>query len=142
MVVINVSAIKRVRALCNIDLASVVTLDGAKKPRFELLEQLSGDPVLLVDVLYAICKNEADKLGVGDIEFGESMSGDAINEATEAFLGELIDFFPEAKRKVLQKIHSAAQRFDLKSKEHLQKILNDPELDNRIEQALTLSTNS
>lgn len=142
MVVINVAAIKRVRALCNIDLASVVTLDGAKKPRFELLEQLSGDPVLLVDVLYAICKNEADKLGVGDIEFGEAMSGDAISEATEAFLGELIDFFPEAKRKVLQKIHSAALRFELKSREHLQKILNDPELDNRIEQALTLSTNS
>jgi uncharacterized protein (DUF4213/DUF364 family) len=54
-------------------------------------------------VLYAICKNDADKLNVSDVEFGESMSGDAISEATEAFLGELIDFFPEAKAKSFRK---------------------------------------
>lgn len=94
---VTVATVKRVRALCRVELNSIVELDKNNKPSAELLERLSSDPVLLVDVLYAVCKPQADKLGITDEDFGEAMAGDAIEHATTALLEEVIDFFPEAK---------------------------------------------
>ena len=48
---VTVATVKRVRALCRVDLNSIVELDKNNKPSAELLERLSSDPVLLVDVL-------------------------------------------------------------------------------------------
>lgn len=98
MLAVNVGAIKRVRALCGVDLNSIIELDEKNKPTAKLLERLSTDPVLLVDVLYAVCKPECDSKNVTDEEFDAAMAGDAIDLATSALLDEIIDFFPEAKR--------------------------------------------
>ena len=97
---VTVGTIKRVRALCDVDLANIITIDSGTTPKVDLLERLGSDPVLLVDVLYAAVKPEADAKGVTDEEFGRAMSGDAIEMATTALLDEVIDFFPETKRKV------------------------------------------
>ena len=51
-VTVNVDAIKRVRSLLNIDLMEAV--EG------KLIERLIGDPVLLCDVIYCVCKEDAD----------------------------------------------------------------------------------
>lgn len=90
-VVINVYAVKRVRGLLGLDLYSLVD------DRFQGLGKLLADPVALVDVLYVLCKDEADKLGVSDEDFGRGMGGDAIEHASTAFLEELTDFFPEPR---------------------------------------------
>jgi hypothetical protein len=83
-VTINVDAIKRVRGLLDVNLLGVIEGD--------LLERLIRDPVLLCDVVYAVCKPEADAQGVTDEEFGRAMAGDAIDHATKALLEELADF--------------------------------------------------
>lgn len=142
---VTVGTIKRVRALCNVDLANIITIEPGKNPQMDLLERLASDPVLLVDVLYAVCKEEADNRKVSDEEFGRSMAGDAIELATAALLDEIIDFFPEAKRRVFQKILSVTRRFEAKSKTALTELLNDPELDGKIDaalEALTISSTS
>ena len=59
---VTVGTIKRVRALCNVDLAGVISIESGAQPKVDLLERLGSDPVLLVDVLYAVCKPEADAL--------------------------------------------------------------------------------
>ena len=123
-IVVTVATVKRARALCKVDLNSIVELDKNNKPSAELLERLSSDPVLLVDVLYAICKPQADKLGITDEDFGEAMAGDAIEHATTALLEEVIDFFPEAKRMVMQKILSASRRFSDAARKKLEAELN------------------
>lgn len=87
-IVINVAAVKRVRALLGINLYALVD------DRFAGLSRLLGDPVDLVDVLYVLCKDEATALGVSDEDFGRAMAGDAIERAADAFLAELTDFFP------------------------------------------------
>ena len=133
--VVNVATIKRVRALCGVDLNTIVEVEDGK-PSAKLLEKLSSDPVLLVDVLYAVCKPECDQRNVSDEDFGAAMAGDAVEQATDALLDEVIDFFPEAKRKVFQKILGASRRFEAKSKEALATLLNDPEFDAKIDQAL------
>ena len=83
--VVNVATIKRVRALCGVDLNSVIEVEDGK-PSAKLLERLSSDPVLLVDVLYAVCKPECDRLGVSDEDFGSAMAGDSVDAATQALL--------------------------------------------------------
>jgi hypothetical protein len=50
---ITVAAIKRVRALCDIDLYSLVEVGEDGSPNTALLEHLSRDPVLLIDAIYA-----------------------------------------------------------------------------------------
>jgi len=96
-VTINVDAIKRVRTLVQVNLLDVLD-DGCK-----LLAELHDDPVLLVDVLYCICKPEADAQNVTDEEFGRAMSGDAILQASTALLEELSDFFPNARQRAAMK---------------------------------------
>jgi hypothetical protein len=85
---INVAALKRVRSLVGVDLMQVI--EG------ELIEKLIRDPVLLCDVVYAVCKPQADLRTptVGDEEFGKAMAGDAIDAATTAVLEELVSFCP------------------------------------------------
>lgn len=133
---VTVGMIKRVRALCGVDLANIITMESGKTPQVVLLERLASDPVLLVDVLFAVCKPEADAKGITDEEFGRAMAGDAIELAATALLDEIIDFFPEAKRKVFRKILDASRRFEARSKQALMELLEDPAFDEKIDQAL------
>jgi hypothetical protein len=104
-IAINVAAIKRVRGLLGVDLYKLVD-DG-----FKPLGALVGDPVKLADVLYCLCKDEADTKKVSDEDFGRALAGDAITLATDAFLEELIDFFPEARaRSSLRKIVTESRK--------------------------------
>jgi len=86
---VNVAAIKRVISLVGVNL-----LDAAGG---KLIKDLISNPVLLVDVLYALCQPEAERLSVTDVQFGEAMAGDAIDLATTAMLEDLADFFPQAR---------------------------------------------
>lgn len=94
-IAINVDAVKRVKALAKVDLLEAV--EG------KLIERLVSDPVLLCDVVYCLCKPQADQLGVSDEDFGRAMAGDAIEQATAAMLEELVDFFPSRRRALLTK---------------------------------------
>lgn len=135
--------IKRVRALCGVDLANIISIEPGKAPDVGLLDRLATDPVLLVDVLYAVCKPEADAQNVSNEDFGRAMAGDAIAHAAAALLDEVIYFFPEAKRKVFRKIIGASCRFEAQSKEALTAFLDDPAFDAGIDQAferLTVSS--
>jgi len=96
-VCVNVDAIKRVRALLDVNLLEILD-DGCK-----LLAQLHDDPVLLVDVLYALCQPQAEAQGVTDIQFGQAMSGDALLHANRALLEGLSDFFPSARQRAAMK---------------------------------------
>ena len=129
---VTVATVKRVRALCRVDLNSIVELDKNNKPSAELLERLSSDPVLLVDVLYAVCKPQADKLGITDEDFGEAMAGDAIEQATGALLDEIVDFFPTAKRMAMQKILAATRRFEVLAKKRLEDLLANGKFEDKL----------
>ncbi len=105
IVAINVATVKRVRGLLKIDIYKLVD-DG-----FKALGALVGDPVQLADVLFCICKDEADAKQISDEDFGRALAGDAITLAADAFLEELIDFFPEAKaRGSLRKIVAESKK--------------------------------
>lgn len=91
--VINVAAVKRCRALAGVDLYGLAD-DG-----FKGFADLMADPVRLVDTLYVLCEAEAASRNVSDVQFGEAMAGDAILHAAHAFAEELVDFFPDPRRR-------------------------------------------
>ncbi|MBA3936833.1 MAG: hypothetical protein H0X38_05175 [Planctomycetes bacterium] len=93
-VTITVATVKRVRALCDVDLLAVAGGD--------LLERLATDPVLLADVLYAVVEDEAKQRQLSDVDFGRALVGDTIARATSALLETIVDFFPNPKRGVLR----------------------------------------
>lgn len=86
---INLSAIQRVRAHTGLDLLSLVEDDAA--PLVGLLTQY----LRLYDVVYALCKAQADAASVSYDDFGRGWRGDAIDRAIDAFHGEFADFFPQ-----------------------------------------------
>lgn len=102
---VQVDGIKRVRSLLGIDLLTILD-DGC-----QLLARLHDDPVLLVDVLYALCKPQAESQSLRDEDFGRAMSGDALLQAHQALLEGLSDFFPNARqRAVLKELLQKTQR--------------------------------
>ena len=127
-VAINVAAVKRIRGLLGIDLYALVD-DG-----FKSLSKLVSDPVTLADVLYCLCKDQADKQSISDEDFGRALAGDAITQAADAFVEELIDFFPDARaRASLRKAIEAGKTVRDKVLSHAEKILDsiDPETEAR-----------
>ena len=131
-VTVNVDAIKRVRTALDVNLMAAVEGD--------LLERLANDPVLLCDVIYVVCKPEADAQQITDEDFGRAMAGDAIEHATAVLLEELVDFFPQGRRQVLHRALAKLKDLETRAVEYAQKRLDDPALDRRIEAALNAPT--
>jgi hypothetical protein len=98
---VDVGAVKRVRRLTDVDLLAVVEGD--------LLDRLSRDPVLLCDVLFAICQPQAERLEISDEQFAAGLAGDVIAEGTAALLAALVNFFPEPQRRLLAQ---AAEKYE------------------------------
>jgi hypothetical protein len=101
-----------------------------------LIEKLSADPILLCDVLFALVKPEADSKAISDTDFGKALAGDAIELATTALLEELVDFFPEARRRVLQKALSKLKVWQNKALSAAEKRLDSPALEAELEARL------
>jgi hypothetical protein len=128
---VNVAAIKRVRGLTHVNLLDII--EGT------LIEKLVRDPVLLCDVLFAICKPQADERQppVSDEEFGRAMAGDAIELATAALLEELVSFCPSPRdRKNLGRVLEATKKVMDKARDVIEAKLDSGELEKAAERAL------
>ena len=141
-VTLNVLQMKRIRAHLGIDLVNVITLDAGGKVKVDLVDRIANDPCLLVDILWVCVEDEAKAAGVTDEEFGRSLAGESIEEATRAFLDELVDFFPGAQRLFLKKAVELSRKFGGEMTEALGKALEDPELERRVEASMHSSASS
>ena len=112
---ITIGAAKRVRDLLGVDLVTV--LDG------DLLERLRLDHILLVDVLYVLCKPAADATGVTDEAFGRAMNGEAIDQALAGFFEELEDFFPSPTRQLIRQMNQKMRELERVATEEIPKAM-------------------
>ena len=136
-VAVHVAAIKRVRGLLDIDLYQLVD-DGLKS-----LGKLVSDPVQLADVLYVLCRDDALARNVSDEDFGRSLAGDAITLAAEAFVEELIDFFPDARSRAgLRKVIEAGKQVREKLLDHVETHLQQLDVDQAAHSLINSWTNS
>ena len=101
---INIDTVKRVKSLVQVDLTDMTAGDPP------LVARLGIDVILLCDVLYAVCKPQADKEGVSDEQFGQAMGGDALVLGQQALMEELTDFFQKlGRREVARMIETQAK---------------------------------
>jgi len=128
---LNVHALKRVSGTLDVDLLTV--MDGGED---SLLERLVVDPVLLCDVIYVLCRPQADKEKISDEDFGRAMAGDAIDAATTAFLEELVNFFPKARRAVLRKALQKVKKLEEMALKAAAKVLDSKTLENKMKAEL------
>ena len=125
---LTVAGAKRVKALTGLDLFEAI--DG------KLLESLVGSPSLLVDVIYAIAKPQADAQNMTDTDFGESLAGEAIDAATSAFLEALVAFFPPSRRRVLELALEKTKTLQALVVEKAAEVLGSGKIDAVIQQEL------
>ncbi|MGD8453660.1 MAG: hypothetical protein PVJ57_17750 [Phycisphaerae bacterium] len=127
---VNVNAMKRVRGLLDVNLLDF--LDN------RIVERFYGDPVLLCDVIYAICKPQADAAGVSDEDFGRAMAGDAIDAATKALLKELVNFCPSPRdRANLNRVLDVTQTVMDRARDVIETKLAEIDVDQIVEQVQT-----
>ena len=141
-IALNVHQMKRIRAHLGIDLVNVIALDADGKVKVDLVDRIANDPCLLVDILWVCVEEEAKEAGVTDEQFGRSLAGDSIEDATKAFLDELVDFFPGARRLFLKKAVDLARKYTGEMTDALEKALESPELERRIEESMRSSASS
>lgn len=128
---LNVDALKRVRGALEVDLLTV--MDGGED---SLLERLVADPVLLCDVIFVLCRPQAEKKKISDEDFGRAMAGDAIDAATTAFLEEVVNFFPRARREVLGKALKKIKKLEAMALKAAAKVLDGKALDKKLQAEL------
>lgn len=101
----------------------------------ESINKLYDDPVLLVDVIWLLCESQATGKKIKDVEFGRSLRGDAIEEATAALLESIADFFPGSRRSLLKQVISTTEEMRTKVDGLAMDQISDPELVNRVVKA-------
>jgi len=127
-VAVNVDAVKRVRDLLKEDLLDIE----------QTLPRLLVDPILLCDVVYCVCKPQADAEKISDVDFARAMAGGTIAQAKAALLEELVDFFPEpSQRETLRLAIAKYNQLSQRVKELVTARMNSPALAQEIEAALT-----
>lgn len=108
--------------------------DVRKELQFDLMADTAGqklyeDNILLVDVLWVLCRTQANDLQLTDVQFGESLVGDPIDHATAAMLEALADFFPSRKRSLLRDLNSRQAAIMEKGTALARTRINNPELE-------------
>ena len=126
LIVINYSAKERVQAMTGLDLFDL-----------SVFERIGDDPAKLIDVLYAVCKPDADKIPITKAQFVDSLVGDVIEQAAEALTQEIIDFFPKRRREMLNKVLATARQVQDKAMEMIDAKLSSGEILKKLEQSLS-----
>jgi hypothetical protein len=121
---IDNTTLRRVKVLTDVRLLDAI--DG------DLVTRLSSDPLLLGDVLFAICKPQADQQEVDDEAFAEGLAGDSIDEACRALVDALVAYFPESRRRLLRKAADKQKMIETRGLAAIEKRLDDPNLVDRI----------
>src|SRR5712692_8871567 len=91
-ITIDAGMCKTVRQRCDLDpyglLSSLLDKDDHS------LAEVLGDPIRCVDLIYVLCKEQADAKGVDDAHFGRRFTGEVWEAAADALVRELIFFCP------------------------------------------------
>ena len=126
---VNVDALRRIKTALQIDLMELVSDE-------KFIDRLTGDPILLVDLLFVICQAQAAERNISDQQFGRAMGGDSIEQATQALLEDFVDFFPSRKRMILRAALAKLKGVESRILDIAEAAIADPKLDAMIASAI------
>ena len=131
---VNVVTIGRVRTVLKINLLELLLPENTLAARLE-------DPCLLVDILYLLCKDEADKRDIDDIAFGKAMTPDGIEDGWSAVLELLVGFSPRGLRPAHRKVLEKARQYQAKAAEQVKALTEGPEFNAMLDRELAKQLN-
>ena len=137
----------RFTALTVRDLAASTKLDTKSLTgENSLLVQIGQDEALLLQCLWITIKPQADKLGVTEEEWLESLDNDGLQAATEEWMQAYINFSHPARRDLLSRTMVATKRKMTRATRELETLLAGDDIDqviNReVDKALSQSSTS
>ena len=100
------------------------------------MQRLADDICLLVDVLWVICREQAEAASITDRQFGRSIYGDSIDSATTALLDAIADFSPARQRSLLRCLAEKQEALKDKAFRMAMAKIEDPALMEGLEQKL------
>ncbi len=95
---VTVSTIRRIRDVAGVDLGAIVAFQPGGAAA-----KMADAPVLAARVIYAVVEPEAERRGVTEDAFLDSLAGDCLEQACFALLDALTDFFPKAQATLLRR---------------------------------------
>ena len=131
-VAIDVISVDEVRKTNDLNLLELVAPD---RPKAEIIERLN-DPVLLVEVLWTLCKEQGDTRKVSYRDFARSLSSDSIEAAWLAIQEQLVLFSRPGIRPALQKVMEKARAKMQAIDKRVMEIVDDPDFDAEIEREM------
>ena len=126
---VDVVTIGRVRKALGINLLELLLPDST------LAERLT-DPCLLVDILYLLCEEQADKSGVSDTAFGKAMTPDGIEDGWAAVLEGIVLFSPRGLRPAHQRVLEKAKKYQEAAAEKVKMLVAGPEFEAMLDREL------
>ena len=107
----------------DIDIYDVVDREKAK----ELLAKLETDDMLLSDVLWLICEDDAQGLGIDKRSFLKSLPGEVLAAAYLALLEAITNFFRRPEQRMLMQkliafVRAAQSRLQTVAQEEINKV--------------------
>lgn len=133
----------------------LLTLDGPKigMLKRELLvdfgkiddavyQKLDDDPELFVNVLWALCREQAQAAAITSEQFGVSLVGDAVEHAANALIAAVCDFFPNRKRTLLKTLAAKREHLTGLAMDKAMERLNDPNLEAKLLAMMDAETNA
>ena len=100
---INVAAQMRVRAVTHCDLYTLFDADATE------LSALLSNPPALCTVVFHLARDQEGHPPTSEEDFAEGIDGDAYDRLEDAFMEELIDFFPPRTRELRRKLMAKGQ---------------------------------
>jgi hypothetical protein len=89
---IDLQAASRLKSLLGVNLFEVFD------EHWTLYRTITTDPEILLNVLYRLCHEQADRRGMDAAAFAAGFSGEVIGQAVDALTLELLDFFPDGQK--------------------------------------------
>lgn len=114
-----------------VNLARLIEFEPGKPVNTALLDELARDPVLLAETLWALVRDQAPE-GYGIEDFLLACDGDVLATAVDLLMEEVLDFFPEAKRRTLRLILDPIMKLREDANLKLDELAADPETAKKI----------
>jgi hypothetical protein len=121
-----------------VDLRNTLEFDILSDDQGQMVLRLEQDPVLLANVLFVVCQDQAKLLKVDSREFGRGLCGPPIGDATAALIEALADFSqsPKAKQN-LRATFGLVRRMLDRGRTAVEKRLGSGAVEKAVEEALT-----
>jgi len=128
---IHALSIDQVRREVDVDLIAWATGTG------EEVAKAASDPVTIIRVMCSLCADQMEKDGVDEVAFAKALRGDGLENAVEALVEDLIDFFPKSKATLLRSMHDKSRAAEAGLLTRMQAEIDTGVIGKAIDQQLT-----